>query len=97
MFGITSWDPDHMPGIFLNNPNRLNVSMTRAKKKLITIGSRTFFSATLDSEHMLEKNRCFKELLNHCRNHNAVVQLAGRAPPFYGRFLRQRPLLPPPV
>ncbi|MFO7883632.1 MAG: C-terminal helicase domain-containing protein [Desulfobacteraceae bacterium] len=81
IFGITSSDPDHMLGSFLNNPNRLNVSMTRAKKKLIIIGSRAFFSAIPDSEPMLEKNRCFKELLNHCRNHNAVVRPAGWAPP----------------
>ena len=72
IFGITSSDPDHLLSEFLNSPNRLNVAMTRAKTKLIVIGSMAFFSAIPSLETMLEKNSCFKKLLSHCRKQNAV-------------------------
>ena len=72
IFGTTSSDPDHLLSEFLNSPNRLNVAMTRAKTKLIIIGSNAFFSIIPDSESMLEKNRCFKQLLTHCQKQNAV-------------------------
>ncbi|WP_457552783.1 DEAD/DEAH box helicase [Desulfobacula sp.] len=72
LFGITSSDPDHLLSDFLNSPNRLNVAMTRAKTKLIIIGSKAFFSILPDSENMLKKNSCFKELLAHCQKKNAV-------------------------
>ncbi len=70
IFGLTCSDPDYLLTDFLNNPNRLNVAMTRAKTKLIIIGSDLFFSAIPDSEVMLKKNRCFKELLEYCKIKN---------------------------
>ena len=75
LFGLTASDPDHLLSEFLNSPNRLNVAMTRARTKLIIIGSRAFFSALPDSESMLIKNSCFKQLLTHCREQNAVFQV----------------------
>ncbi|CCK79842.1 putative DNA replication ATP-dependent helicase [Desulfobacula toluolica Tol2] len=72
IFGITSSDPDHLLSEFLNSPNRLNVAMTRAKNKLIVIGSPAFFSVIPDSEAVLEKNYCFKKLMIHCQKQNAV-------------------------
>jgi len=72
IFGITSSDPDHLLSEFLNSPNRLNVAMTRAKTKLIVIGSRAFFSVIPDSEIMLGKNACFKALMDHCEEQDAV-------------------------
>ena len=72
IFGITSSDPDHLLSEFLNSPNRLNVAMTRAKTKLIIIGSNAFFSIIPDSESMLEQNSCFKQLLTHCQKQNSV-------------------------
>lgn len=68
IFGLTSSDPDHILTDFLNNPNRLNVAITRAKTKLIIIGSKAFFHAIPDSESILEKNYCFKALYEHCKN-----------------------------
>lgn len=76
LFGLTASDPDHLLSEFLNSPNRLNVAMTRAKNKLIIIGSRAFFSAMPDSESMLMKNSCFKQLMTHCLEQDAVVQLS---------------------
>lgn len=78
IFGITSSDPDHLLSEFLNSPNRLNVAMTRAKTKLIVIGSPAFFSVIPDSEVMLEKNCCFKKLMIHCQKQNAVFIMKGR-------------------
>ncbi|WP_300462353.1 DEAD/DEAH box helicase [Desulfobacula sp.] len=72
IFGITSSDPDHLLSDFLNSPNRLNVAMTRARTKLVIMGSPAFFSVIPDSEAMLEKNSCFKQLLHHCQKRNAV-------------------------
>ncbi len=56
IFGITSSDPDHLLSEFLNSPNRLNVAMTRAKTKLIIIGSKAFFLL------YLIRNPCWKKI-----------------------------------
>ncbi|MBF0235169.1 MAG: ATP-binding domain-containing protein, partial [Desulfamplus sp.] len=72
IFGITSSDPDHVMSEFLNSPNRLNVAITRARHKLIIVGSQAFFFAIPDNEAMLENNRCFKALLEHCREKDAL-------------------------
>ena len=72
LFGLTSSDPDHMSSEFLNSPNRLNVAMTRARKKLIIIGSQAFFSFLPDSEALLVRHCCFKQLLAHCRKQHAA-------------------------
>jgi superfamily I DNA and/or RNA helicase len=71
-FGLTASDPDHLTSEFLNSPNRLNVAMTRARKKLIIVGSKAFFSMIPHTESLLAKNSCFKLLLFHCRESNAV-------------------------
>ena len=77
IFGLTSSDPDHLTSAFLNSPNRLNVAMTRAKTKLIVIGSRAFFSSIPDSDAMLAQNSCFKKLLSHCQKHSSVFDFRG--------------------
>jgi len=71
-FGMTSSDPDHLNSDFLNSPHRLNVAMTRARTKLIVIGSQAFFSMIPDSETLLIKNSCFKRLMAHCEEQNAI-------------------------
>jgi superfamily II DNA/RNA helicase len=76
LFGLTASDPDHLLSEFLNSPNRLNVAMTRARTKLIIIGSRAFFSVMPDSESMLIKNSCFKQLMTHCRERKAVFHFS---------------------
>ena len=72
LFGLTASDPDHLSSEFLNSPNRLNVAMTRAKTKLVIVGSIAFFSMIPPSESLLIKNSCFKRLMAHCRANNAV-------------------------
>jgi superfamily II DNA/RNA helicase/predicted RecB family nuclease len=72
LFAFTTSDPDHTASEFLNNPNRFNVAITRARHKLIVIGSNAFFSAIPDTEKALQANRCFKEFLRYCREIDSV-------------------------
>nr|WP_319393060.1 DEAD/DEAH box helicase [uncultured Desulfobacter sp.] len=81
LFGLTASDPDHMASDFLNSPNRLNVAMTRAGKKLIIIGSQAFFSVIPDSDALLARHCCFKQLLTHCRRRNAVFHFPQKGCP----------------
>ena len=76
LFGLTASDPDHLTSEFLNSPNRLNVAMTRARKKLVIMGSRAFFSVIPDSDALLAGHCCFKQLLTHCREQNAVFHFS---------------------
>lgn len=76
LFGFTCSDPDHVLSEFLNNPNRFNVAMTRARKKLIIAGSKTFFSAIAYTEKQLQANACFKAFFEHCRENDCCFELA---------------------
>ncbi|WP_035239302.1 DEAD/DEAH box helicase [Desulfobacter vibrioformis] len=82
LFGLTASDPDHLTSEFLNSPNRLNVAMTRARKKLVIMGSQAFFSLIPDSEALLAGHCCFKQLLTHCRTQNAVFYFPKQLSPF---------------
>ncbi|OQY43631.1 MAG: hypothetical protein B6240_12025 [Desulfobacteraceae bacterium 4572_87] len=75
IFGFTTSDRDHVTSGFLNNPNRFNVVMTRARKKLIVIGSKVFFSAIPNREKDLENNACFKEFYEHCKKEESLFFL----------------------
>lgn len=77
LFAFTTSDPDHTAGEFLNNPNRFNVAITRARRKLIVIGSRAFFSTIPPTEKGLEANACFKEFLRYCREMDSVFYMSG--------------------
>ncbi len=43
LFGFTCSDPGLIFSEFLNNPNRFNVVLTRARLKVIVVGSKLFF------------------------------------------------------
>ena len=81
LFGLTASGPDHTASEFLNSPNRLNVAMTRAQKKLIIIGSCAFFSIIPDSEALLARHCCFQQLLAHCRKQHAVFHFPQQISP----------------
>ena len=63
LFGFTCSDPDQVMGGFLNNPERFNVAITRARRKLIIVGSKTLFTAVAQNEESLRANACFKEFV----------------------------------
>jgi hypothetical protein len=72
LFAFTASDLEVIESPFLNNPNRFNVAMTRARKKLIVVGSRAFFAAVPQREKALEANRCFKAFGEFCRERGWV-------------------------
>jgi len=77
LFGFTSSDPDHVMSEFLNNPNRFNVAITRARHKLIVVGSRAFFSAIPNTEKGVQANCCFKAFLESIRSAKLALQVHG--------------------
>ena len=74
LFGFTCSDPDLVLAEFLNNPNRFNVAITRARRKLIVVGSKTFFEAVANSEKQLRANACFKDFFAYCRKQNCYFE-----------------------
>ena len=73
IFGLTSSDPDQVLGEFLNNPKRFNVAITRARKKLIVVGSETFISAVAQNEKALKANACFKAFFEHISAESNII------------------------
>ncbi len=73
LFSITTSDPDHVTSEFLNNPNRFNVAITRARHKLIVVGSKTFFLAVPRNEEALTANTCFKQFLQYCLDRESLI------------------------
>ncbi|MBI4532297.1 MAG: AAA family ATPase, partial [Candidatus Latescibacteria bacterium] len=72
LFALTTSDLDSIGSEFLNNPNRFNVAITRAKRKLIVVGSRAFFSTVPRTEEALKANSCFKAFFEFCREKDSL-------------------------
>ncbi len=72
LYAFTTSDRDYVTSPFLNNPNRFNVAITRARQKLIVVGSQAFFSAIPQSEDALKANRCFKAFYEFCRERESL-------------------------
>jgi superfamily I DNA and/or RNA helicase len=75
IFGFTTSDRDQVTSPFLNNPKRFNVVITRARQKLMVIGSRAFFQAIPNREKDLADNACFKQFLKHCKDTGSLFFL----------------------
>lgn len=89
-FSLTTSDPDHTLSPFLNNPNRFNVAITRARTKLVVVGSRAFFFQVPETEEALKANACFKEFLQFCRERASVFIWNGEMERGGFSFDRQR-------
>ena len=75
LFSVTTSDPDQRENPFLNNPNRFNVAITRARHKLVVVGSRAFFSHVAHTEEALQANHCFKAYYQECQEAGAVFEV----------------------
>ncbi|MBF0353212.1 MAG: AAA family ATPase [SAR324 cluster bacterium] len=75
LFSLTASDPDSLESPFLNDPNRLNVVLTRARHKLVMIGSVAFFRHIPSTEDALRSHACFKQFLDYCTGRNSVFYL----------------------
>jgi hypothetical protein len=68
LVSATESDRDYLrsAGEFLLNPRRLNVALSRAKKKLILVASRSVFTLFSDDEELFENLQIWKNLLRTC-------------------------------
>jgi superfamily I DNA and/or RNA helicase len=56
----------------LNNPNRFNVAITRARHKLVVVGSPAFFTQVPHTDEALQAHHCFKAYYHRCREQGAL-------------------------
>jgi hypothetical protein len=69
---LTTSDPDHLASPFLNNPNRFNVAITRARHKLVVVGSPAFFTQVPHTDEGLQAHHGFKTYYHLCRQQEAL-------------------------
>jgi superfamily I DNA and/or RNA helicase len=72
LFSLTTSDPDYRGSFFLNNPNRFNVAITRARHKLVVVGSRAFFTQVPHSAEGLQAHHCFTAYYDLCQAQGAL-------------------------
>ena len=72
LFSVTSSDPDALDSPFLNNPNRFNVAITRARHKLVVVGSRAFFTQVPHTDAGLQAHYGFTAYYHRCRNQGTL-------------------------
>jgi superfamily I DNA and/or RNA helicase len=72
LFSVTTSDPDYLDSLFLNNPNRFNVAITRARHKLVVVGSAAFFTQVPHGDTALQANYGFKAYAHLCRERGAL-------------------------
>jgi superfamily II DNA/RNA helicase len=72
LFSLTTSDPDRLESPFLNNPNRFNVAITRARHKLIVVGSTAFLTLVPRTETALQAHQGFTAYYHLCRERQAL-------------------------
>jgi Lhr-like helicase len=72
LFSVTSSDPDVLDSPFLNNPNRFNVALTRARHKLVVVGSRAFFTQVPHTDTGLQAHYGFTAYYHRCRDQGTL-------------------------
>jgi superfamily I DNA and/or RNA helicase len=78
IYACTVSDLDRVASPFINQPHRFNVAITRARQKLIVLGSRRFFGTIPVAEEALGNNRCFKEFYEFCWGRGCLVEVPGK-------------------
>lgn len=74
LVSLTTSDPDHLESPFLNNPNRFNVSITRARHKLVVVGSPAFFTRVPRTEAGLLAHQGFTAYYQMCQAQHALFK-----------------------
>jgi superfamily I DNA and/or RNA helicase len=72
LFSVTSSDPDALASPFLKNPNRLKVALTRARHKLVVVGSRAFFTQVPHTDPGLQAHYGFTAYYHRCRDQGTL-------------------------
>jgi hypothetical protein len=77
LVSLTVSDPDYVlaEADFLMSPNRLNVALTRAIRKLIVIGSRSVFRVLPHDEAQLLDASFLKKFRRHCERFGRIVPM----------------------
>jgi predicted RecB family nuclease len=67
LIGVTESDPEYLQsaGKFLFDPRRLTVALSRAKKKLVLVASRSVFEVFSADEETFQNAQLWKNLLRH--------------------------------
>jgi hypothetical protein len=67
LIGVTESDPEYLQsaGKFLFDPRRLTVALSRAKKKLVLVASRSVFEVFSADEETFHNAQLWKNLLRH--------------------------------
>jgi len=79
LVSLTASDPDYVlaEADFLMCPNRLNVALTRAIRKLIVIGSRSVFRVLPHDEAQLCDASFLKKFRRHCERFGRIIPVEG--------------------
>jgi replicative superfamily II helicase len=72
LVSLTTSDPDYLSSPFLNHPQRFNVAMTRARHKLVVVGSQAFMTQIPPTDAGLQAHDCFIAYYHLCRNAGAL-------------------------
>jgi hypothetical protein len=72
LFSLTTSNPAHLDSAFLNQPNRFNVAIHRARHKLVGVGRRAFFPQVPPGEPGLQAHHCLKAYYHLCHAHGAL-------------------------
>lgn len=77
IISLTASDPDYVlaESEFLLSPNRLNVALTRAARKLIVLGSHTVFRVRPEDESLLKRAMFLKKFRNFCERKKILFYL----------------------
>lgn len=72
LLSVTSSAPDACDSPPLNNANRFNVAITRARHKLVVVGSRAFFMQVPHTDAGFQAHNGFTAYYQRCRDRGAL-------------------------
>lgn len=76
LFGLTASDSDRVESVFLTDPRRFNVAITRARLKLVVVASEAMFSVLPHSEEAMVARRHLLAFERYCAGCGGLFRLA---------------------